>query len=166
MQRKSKRFVLLIAGIVGLVGLIAVLILNSPSNDLVRVTLRSYTNGFATIGMTNQTAFSFRYTAIVEYKIDGKWPEPPSNPLRLWGLEAHANKFSTLRVKADVPSCSWRISIFCTQPPLQTKSVRYRTGVWCENHGFFKVSRKLLRKDGPLQISTQEVAQISSVNKN
>jgi hypothetical protein len=76
LRRVADLFVLLIAGIVGFVGLVVVLMLASKPGNPVTVTLQSYTNGCAVITITNQTSGPFIFHTMVDRKIGGQWRWP------------------------------------------------------------------------------------------
>jgi len=160
MQRKSKSVVLILAGIVGFVGLLVVLILDSTPGDPVKVTLQSYTNEYAVITIRNQTSNSFNYIAMVERKIGGNWHEGSWQGLAA-NLGPGQQTNLTMIVMVHAPSYPWRISVFTsrTPVPVRVNSMRFRVGVWCSNHGFLDISHKLLGAFEPIQISTPEMAQ-------
>jgi hypothetical protein len=171
MRRKSKAVVLLIAGIVGFVGLLAALVSNSTPGDPVKVTLKTYTNACAVITLENQTSASFNYVAAVERKIGGKWPAGLElgrgiSDNQYGSLGPRQQTALTIPVMVYVPSYAWRITVFYNRPPVKVNSVRFRVGVWCMGHGLSYVSHKLLEVSESNQISTPEMAQIDSVNKN
>jgi hypothetical protein len=162
MSKKSKLALLPTAGIVGGVGVLVVLLLISKPGNPVTVTLQSYTNGCVVLTLKNQTSVSFNYVEKVERRIDGEWPEIPEGLMP--GVRLPANLAPGQQTNLTIPVnpyplCPWRISVFCSRPPIQANSVRYRAGVWCWNHGLPNVSRKLLRVNKPMQISTPEMAQ-------
>jgi hypothetical protein len=168
MQRKSKLVVLLIDGIVGFVGFVVVLLLVSKPSEPVKVTLQSYTNGYAVISITNQTSISFEYFAKVERKFGDKWPNRLSEDS--WGLgtmlEPHDGILSsgqhtnlTMAVKVHIPPYPWRISVIYSRRSLRVNSVHYRAAVWCDSHGLDYVSQKLFAAYKQIEVSTPEMAQ-------
>jgi hypothetical protein len=164
MQSKSKLAVLALVGCVGLVISLVVLIL-APASGPVKVTLQSYTNACALITIKNQSSASFNYIAMVERKIGGNWPKGlapgtilPDHQFGTLGPGQHSNL--TVPVLVYAPSDPWRISVFCSRPPVQLNPVRFRAGLWCATHGLRNVSNKLFGVDfKEIQVSTLEMEQ-------
>jgi len=149
MQRKSK-LILLIAGIVGFV-VVVLLLISKPGNP-VTVTLQSYTNGCAIITITNRGSISFEYVATkVEHKIGSKWHDYSSTLIRSMKvpqsdvLGPFQQTSLTITGLVYAPSCPWRFSVFYLRPPVhvQVNSVRSRAAIWFDRQGFHSISRKL-----------------------
>ena len=170
MPKKSKLAVLLIAGIVVVVGLLVVLLLNPTRSVPVKVTLQAYTNECAAVTIENQTSVSFNYGAAIERKLEGKWSEylgatAISADFQSGFLRPGQQTNLTISVSVYAPSRPWRITV-SYRPPIPVKSMRFRAADWCAQHGLRYVSRQLLKGYNPIWISTPEMAQIDSVNKN
>jgi len=161
MQRKSKLAALLIAAIVGFVGLLVVLVSNSTSGpgDPGKSYAAILHKRCAIIAIKNQTSTSLTYFATVERKISGKWHEGSASFAANLGPGQQTNL--TMIVMVYAPSYPWRISVFAdrTPVPVQVNSMRFRAGVWCSKHDLLDISHKLLGAFEPIQISTQEMAQ-------
>jgi hypothetical protein len=156
MQRKPKLVVLLIAGIVGFVGLVVLTLV--PSEPM-KVSLQSYANGLAVISIKNRTSHSINYVAAkVEQRIDGTWSESGLDALNLefpvMGPGQQTNL--TMAVSSHAP---WRISVAWYRP-VNTNSMRFRTGTWCKEHGLIRLGYKLLEAEvgHSFRVSTPEMA--------
>jgi hypothetical protein len=162
MRRNSKFALMALVGVVGLVAFSVVMTL-VPTSGPIRLELQSYTNACAGIAIINQSSLHFDYTVMAERKIGGKWPEGlapgtmiPAHQSGSLGPGQHTNL--TVSVMVYVPSYSWRISVFCTRPPVQPNSVRFRAALWCGEHGLRKMAHKLFGRDS-IQVSTPEMEQ-------
>jgi hypothetical protein len=170
MPKKSKLVVLLIAGFVAVFVVLVLSIPSSPSGDPVKVTLMSYTNESAVISIKNQTSAALNFSARVERKIDGEWPEWPIGLSLPGSLDPFQQTNLTMTVLVDVPLNPWRVSFFSVRKhaPVKIGRIRNRLGLWCWDHGLLNLSQKLLGEgDRPFQLSMPEMAQeSSSVTKN
>jgi hypothetical protein len=164
MRRNRKLAILALAAVVGLAALSVGTIL-APTSGPIRLTLQSYTNASAVITVKNQSSRQLEYVVIVERKIGGKWPEglaPGTNiPDHQFGTLAPGELTNlTVQVMVFAPSYPWRISVFCTGPPVQPNSWRANTAFWLWNHGFPRISRTLFRPNSKqIQASTPEMQQ-------
>jgi hypothetical protein len=159
--KKSKLVVLLIAGIVVVICFVVVVLILVPSKPM-RVTLQSYTNGHAVISIKNLTSDFVDYAALVEHKIRGEWPQSSEWPV-LYGFpeglppgmskppdpeygSLGPGQQTNLAISGMMNAASWpwHISVSCRRPFVSVSTVRYRTGVWCWNHGLHNVANKLL----------------------
>jgi hypothetical protein len=164
MRKHPKLAVLLLIVTMGLIAFCCANLLG-PTTDPIVLGLQSYTNAVAIVGITNHSSHQFDCWVMVERKIGGEWPKGfvpgtsiPANQLVHLAARQHTNM--TVPVLVYAPPYPWRISAFCSHPPVQVASLRFRVGILALKFRMRKLAHILLGGDSQqIQASTPETEQ-------